>query len=129
GRVADMKSEMERAEQLQRRETQFNNFYEAARVALQHNNAAEAIENLTKALTVDPENSRAQELLKSARAAFEKNRLKAEFSNVFGEAEYHYNNRAYSVALASVEKALEIDQDPRAIDLKQKIEESLREKT
>src|SRR5262249_297295 len=127
-RLSELKLQLEREEQLSRKQTQFLQQFEAAQLALKHDNAAGAIEYLTKALTVDPENEQARTLLRTARAAYEKNRVKAEFATVFSEAEYHFQNGSYEQALTSVEKALALHQDPKALDLRAKIQAVLKEK-
>src|SRR5262249_13161401 len=127
-RLSELKLQLEREEQLSRKQTQFLQQFEAAQLALKHDNAAGAIEYLTKALTVDPENEQARTLLRTARAAYEKNRVKAEFATIFSEAEYHFQNGSYEQALTSVEKALALHQDPKALDLRAKIQAVLKEK-
>lgn len=126
GRLTQLRSEVDRVEQKSILDTQFNTHYTAARKALEHQNASAAMDHLTKALTVDPENQEAQSLLRTARAAYEKNRIKAEFTSVFTEAEVHFNNGHLDLALTAIQKALEIDRNQQAVDLAAKIEAGLK---
>lgn len=128
-RLNSLRREVERAEQKSMKDSQLKNHYDAARRALEHDNAAGAMDHLTKALTVDPENEEAQTLLRTARAAYEKNRSKAEFTSVLGEAEYHFNNGSYEVALSTIQRALQIESNFRAKELQEKIQTALKEKT
>lgn len=128
-RLTQLRSQVDRIEQRSIRDTQFNDHYTAAKKALEHENASAAMDHLTKALTVDPENEEAQKLLRSARAAYEKNRIKAEFTSVFTEAEVHYNNGHHDLALTAIQKALDLDRNQKALDLALKIESALKERS
>lgn len=128
-RLTQLRSEVDRIEQKSIKATQFNDHYAAAQKALAHDNASSAMDHLTKALTVDPENAEAQGLLRAARAAYEKNRQKAEFTSVFTEAEYHFNSGNYDLALTAIQRALDIDRTRSALDLAAKIDAALKEKT
>lgn len=127
-KVVDLRAQLEAEEQRQWKATEFQSHYDAARAALQHDNATGAIERLTKALTIDPANPEARELLREARAAYEQNRQKAEFANAFSEAEYYYNNHSYEQALLAVKRALDIENEPRALEMLEKINAALKGK-
>jgi serine/threonine protein kinase len=127
-RLTELRSEMDRVEQKSIKESQFDGHYTAAQKALAHDNASAAMDHLTKALTVDPENEEAQGLLRAARAAYEKNRLKAEFTSVFTEAEYHYNSGNYDLALTAIQRALDIERNQSAVGLAAKIDVAAKEK-
>ena len=107
-----MKVAIENAEQNHAKNTEFRNHLNAAKVALDHDNASGAIDRLTKALIVDPANHEAQTMLKHARALYESNRQKAEFANAYSEAEYYFKKSSYDQALIAVRKALDIENDP-----------------
>jgi serine/threonine protein kinase len=126
--LVSLRAKLEAEEQKQWKVTEFQSHFDAARAALEHDNATGAIERLTKALTIDPANPEARELLKEARAAYEQNRQKAEFANAFSEAEYYFNNHSYEQALLAVKRALDIENDPRALEMLEKINASLKEK-
>lgn len=123
-----IRDKIDRAEQMFRKDAEFQNHFEAAKIALEHKNAPDAISNLTKALTIDPDNTAAQKLLKEARAAYEENREKAEFQNAMSEAEYYFSKQSYDQALTAVKRALDIRNDPSAEQLRQKIDAASKEK-
>lgn len=128
-RFASLKREVENVEQKSIKLSQFQDHYGAAQKALEHDNAAGAMEHLTKALTVDPENAEAQGLLRTARAAYEKNKSKAELANIMAEAEYQFSNGSHEMALSSIQRALQIDPNyARALEFQQKVQTALREK-
>jgi serine/threonine protein kinase len=127
-RVSEWKVRVEAEEQKHWKDSEFQLHFEAARTALEHDNATGAIERLTKALTVDPTNPEARHLLTQARAAYEQNRQKAEFENAFSEAEYYFQNHSYEQALLAIKKALDLDQDTRALEMQDKINAALKEK-
>jgi len=126
--LTGLRYDLEREEQRYGKQSEFQSHYDAAAVALKHENASKAVEHLTKALTIDPENVQATELLRHARTAYEDNRRKAEFANAFSEAEYYYNARSYDQALLAIKKALELQKEPRAIELEEKIRLAVKEK-
>ena len=127
-KVANYKSELESAEHSYAKESEFKKHFEAARIALEHDNASGAIQRLTTALTVNPSNKEAQELLKEARSRYESNRQIAEFENVYSEAEFHYEKGSFDQALAAIKKAIDINSDQRALELFEKINAAMKEK-
>lgn len=127
-KVAEWKARLEAAEQKHWKDSEFQLYFDAGRTALQHDNASGAIERLTKALTVNPTNPEARQLLTQARAAYEQNRQKAEFENAFSEAEYYFQNHSFEQALLAIKKALDLEQDPRALEMQNKINAALKEK-
>ena len=127
-KVANYRSELESAEQNRAKESEFRKHYEAARVALEHDNAGGAIERLTSALTVNPSNKEAQDLLKQARSRYEENRQMAEFESAFSEAEFYYEKGSFDQALTAVKKAIDISSDQRALELFEKITAAQKEK-
>lgn len=126
--AASMKMEIEKAEQGYAKESEFRDHLDAAKVALNHDNASGAIDRLTKALIVDPASSEAQTMLKEARALYESNRQKAEFQNAYSEAEYYFNKSSYEQALVAIRKALDIENDPKAIEMYDRIQAAQKEK-
>jgi len=126
--AASMKQEIEKAEQGYAKESEFRDHLDAAKVALNHDNASGAIDRLTKALIVDPASPEAQTMLKEARALYESNRQKAEFANAYSEAEYYFNKSSYEQALVAVRKALEIENDPKAVEMYDLIQAAQKEK-
>jgi serine/threonine protein kinase len=127
-KVLDWKARLEAAEQKHSKESEFQMHFQAARTALEHDNTTGAIERLTKALTVNPTNPEARQLLTQARAAYEQNRQKAEYENAFSEAEYYFQNHSFEQALVAIKKALDIQPDPNALELQNKINAALKEK-
>ncbi len=127
-RLIFLKSDLEAEEQKHKKEAEFKNSYDAAVLALKHDNATGAVDLLTKALTVDPANREANELLRQARSAYESNRSKAELANLVAEAEYHLQHGSFDVALAAVKKASEIDQSSGVLQLQEKIQSAVKEK-
>ena len=127
-RLDPLRSKLEASEQQHLKESDFRGHFDAAQVALDHDNAPGAIEHLTKALTVNPSSPEAQTLLREARASYEKNRQKAEISNVIAEAEYYLNIHSYDMALAAIKKILDISQDPRAQEMQERIVHAMKEK-
>ncbi|MCI0443051.1 protein kinase [bacterium] len=123
-----MKQEIEKAEQNYAKHTEFQDHLDAAKVALNHDNASGAIDRLTKALIVDPASPEAQTMLKHARALYESNRQKAEFANAYSEAEYYFNKSSYEQALVAVRKALDIENDPKAVEMSDRIQAAQKEK-
>jgi hypothetical protein len=67
-------------------------------------------------------------MLKEARALYESNRQKAEFANAYSEAEYYFNKSSYEQALLAVRKALDIENDPKAIEMYDRIQAAQKEK-
>jgi serine/threonine protein kinase len=126
--ASSMKMEIEKAEQGYAKESEFRDHLDAAKVALNHDNASGAIDRLTKALIVDPASGEAQTMLKEARALYESNRQKAEFANAYSEAEYYFNKSSYEQALVAVRKALEIENDPKAVEMYDRIQAAQKEK-
>ncbi|HSE42851.1 MAG TPA: protein kinase, partial [Acidobacteriota bacterium] len=126
--AAEMKVRVESAEQSFAKESELSDHLNAARVALDHDNASGAIDKLTKALIVDPLNHEAQTLLKHARALYEENRQKAEYANAYSEAEYYFGKSLYDQALAAIRKALEIQNDAAAIEMYDRIQAAQKEK-
>jgi len=126
--VTEWKARLEAAEQKYSKATEFQMHFDAARAALQHDNTTGAIERLTKALTVDPNNPEARKLLTQARAAYEQNRQKAEYENAFSEAEYYFQNQSFEQALVAIKKAIDLQPDTRALELQDKINAALKEK-
>jgi serine/threonine protein kinase/ssRNA-specific RNase YbeY (16S rRNA maturation enzyme) len=127
-RVAELAAEMEREEQKYNKEKEYRTHFEAAQTALKHDNAGSAVEHLTKALTIDPSSEEAKTLLRDARAAYEKNRRKAEFANAFAEAEYHYNQQSYDEALSAVQRASKLEQNTQATLLEERIQGALKQR-
>jgi serine/threonine protein kinase len=126
--VAAMRASMESAEQNFAKLSEFQDHLNAAKVAMEHDNATGAIDRLTKALIVDPSSTEAQTMLKSARAKYESNRQKAEFANAYSEAEYYFDKSSYDQAQIAIRKALEIDNDPKAVEMNDRIQAALKEK-
>ncbi len=126
--ATSLKAEMESAEQSHAKESEFRDHLDAARVALDYDNASGAIDRLTKALIVDPVSNEAQTMLKHARALYESNRQKAEFANAYSEAEYYFNKSSYDQALVAVRKALDIENDPKAVEMYDRIQAAQKEK-
>lgn len=127
-KIAGYKSELESAEQYHAKESEFRKHFEAARVALEHDNSSAAIERLTTALTVNPSSKEAQELLKAARGRYESNRQIAEFESVYSEAEFYYEKGSFDQALAAIKKAIDINSDQRALEMFEKINAAMKEK-
>lgn len=123
-----MKLEIEKAEQYYAKHSEFQDHLDAAKVALNHDNASGAIDRLTKALIVDPASPEAQTMLKHARALYESNRQKAEFANAYSEAEYYFNKSSYEQALLAIRKALDIENDPKAVEMYDLIQAAQKEK-
>jgi len=127
-RLILLKSDLEAEEQKHKKQSEVKNNYDAAVLALKHDNATGAVDLLTKALTVDPANKEANELLREARSAYETNRRKAELANLLAEAEYHLKHGSFDVAIIAVRKALEIEQSPEVFQLQEKIQSAIKEK-
>lgn len=127
-KIANYKMELESAEQNYAKESEFRKHVDAARVALDHDNASSAIERLTSALTVNPANKEAQELLKSARMRYESNRQIAEFENAFSEAEFYFEKGSFDQALAAIKKAIDINSEQRALEMFDKITAAQKQK-
>lgn len=127
-KIDNYRVELESAEQNQVKESEFRKHFEAARVALEHDNASSAIERLTSALTVNPSNKEAQDLLKQARVRYESNRQLAEFENAFSEAEFYFEKGNFDQALTAIKKAIDISSDQRALEMFEKINAALKEK-
>jgi len=128
GRISGLRETLERSEQKFRKEADVKNLSDSARSALIHDNAPGAMEYLTKALTIDPDNAEIHTLLREARGAYEKNRVRAESATLIAEADYYFGNKSYEQALASIKKAREVSNDARAIELEAKIEAALAQK-
>ncbi len=128
GAASEMKIKVESAEQNYEKESEFRDHLNAARVALDHDNASGAIDKLTKALIVDPANHEAQTMLKHARALYESNRQKAEYANAYSEAEYYFDKSSYDLALIAIRKALDIQNDAAAIEMFDRIQAAQKEK-
>ncbi len=128
-RLILLKSDLETEEQKQKKQSEVKTNYDAAVLALKHDNATGAMDLLTKALTVDPTNIEANELLREARSAYETNRRKAELANLVAEADYHLQHGSFDVAITAVKKALEIEQSPEVLLLQEKIQSAIKEKT
>jgi serine/threonine protein kinase len=126
--AANMKITLESAEQSHAKESEFRDHLNAARVALDHDNASGAIDKLTKALIVDPANHEAQTMLKHARALYESNRQKAEYANAYSEAEYYFDKSSYDQALVAIRKALDIQNDAAAMEMYDRIQAAQKEK-
>ena len=126
--ASEMRVALESAEQSHAKESEFRNHLNAAKVALDHENASGAIDKLTKALIVDPANHEAQTMLKHARALYESNRQKAEYANAYSEAEYYFEKSSYDQALIAVRKALDIENDPQAVEMHDRIQAAQKEK-
>lgn len=127
-RLDPLKSKLEAAEQSHYKESDFRGHFDAARVALEHDNAPGAIEHLTRALTVNPSSPEAQTLLREARASYESNRIKAETANALAEAEYYYNIHSYDMALGAIKKVLDIGNDPGASAMHDRIVAAMKDK-
>lgn len=127
-RLILLKSDLETEEQKQKKQSEVRTNYDAAVLALKHDNATGAVDLLTKALTVDPSNREANELLREARSAYETNRRKAELANLVAEADYHLQHGSFDVAIAAVKKALEIEQSPEILQLQEKIQSAIKER-
>ena len=127
-RLDPLRSKLEGAEQSHYKESDFRGHFDAARVALEHDNAPGAIEHLTKALTVNPSSPEAQTLLREARASYESKRIKAETTNALAEAEYYYNIHSFEMALSAIKKVLDIGNDPRASEMHDRIVAAMKDK-
>ena len=127
-RLDPLRSKLEAAEQTYLKESDFKGHFDAAKVALEHDNAPGAIDHLTRALTVNPSSPEAQTLLREARASYESNRFKAETSNALAEAEYYFNINSFDMALTAIKKVLNIGHDPRAQEMHDRIVAAMNEK-
>jgi serine/threonine protein kinase len=127
--VPQLIADLESAEQKFTKDKEYRSHFEAAQTALKHDNASSAVDHLTKALTINPSSDEAKTLLRDARAAYETNKRKAEYANVFAEAEYHFQQQSFDEALAAIQRALKLDQNPQAIELEEKIRAALKEKS
>lgn len=127
-RLNDLRRSLEKEEQTFQKDSEIQTHLQAARLAIQHDNATGAVEYLTKALTIDPKNPEANLLLKEARATYESNRKQAELANVMAEAEYHFNEGSFEQARKAVENALRIERNPEVLQLQERVEQALKQK-